>query len=104
MNHLHRRGNLVPQVKGPRTGLIFLDLNILQKNGWEALREVKSDSELRSIAVAMLAISETREDIRRIYELGKYSYITFDGLVNAMSVVGGYRYQIGNLQGSDDAA
>ena len=108
MDYLHRRGKFAPPVKAPRPGLILLDLNMPRKDGREALREIKSDPELRSIAVVVLTTSETREDIRRIYELGAYSYIskpvTFEGLVNAMKVVGEYWFQIVKLPGYHNAS
>jgi CheY-like chemotaxis protein len=107
MDYLHRRGKFAPPVKAPRPGLILLDLNMPRKDGREALREIKSDPELRPIAVVVLTTSETEEDIRRIYELGAYSYIskpvTFEGLVNAMKVLGEYWFQIVKLPGSHDA-
>jgi CheY-like chemotaxis protein len=107
MDYLHCRGKFAPPAEAPRPGLILLDLNMPRKDGREALRAIKSDPNLRSIAVVVLTTSETREDIQRIYELGAYSYIskpvTFEGLVNAMKVVGEYWFQIVKLPGYHDA-
>jgi CheY-like chemotaxis protein len=79
-----------------------------RKDGREALREIKSDPDLRSIAVVVLTTSETREDIQRIYDLGAYSFIskpvTFEGLVTAIKVIGEYWFQIVKLPDHKDAA
>ena len=84
------------------------DDNMPRKDGREALREIKSDPELHSIAVVVLTTCETREHIRRIYELAAYSYISkpiiFDGLVNAVEAVGEHWFQLVKLPGSNDAS
>jgi CheY-like chemotaxis protein len=101
MDYLHRQGNFAPPAPTPRPGLLFLDLNMPRKDGREALQEIKTDPELRSIVVVVLTTSETQEDIDRIYELGANSYIakpvTFEGLVRVMEVVGEYWFQLVRL-------
>ena len=60
----------------PRPSLILLDLNMPRKDGREALAEIKSDHELRSIPVVILTTSNDEQDVRRAYDLGANSYIT----------------------------
>jgi CheY-like chemotaxis protein len=60
----------------PRPSLILLDLNMPRKDGREALAEIKSDRDLRSIPVVVLTTSKDDEDIRHAYDLGAASYIT----------------------------
>jgi CheY-like chemotaxis protein len=81
--------------------LILLDLNMPKKDGREALREIKADSELRSIPVVILTTSRTQEEIERTYALGANSFmvrpVTFEGLVQAMKVATEYWLQIVEL-------
>ena len=89
MNYLHRRGKYGPLAEAPRPGLILLDLNMPKKDGREALREIKSDPELRQISVVVLTTSKAEEDIYSSYDSGASSFIskpvTFEGLVNVMA-------------------
>ncbi len=101
MDYLHRRGKHAPAGQSPRPGLILLDLNMPRKDGREALREIKSDPDLRKIPVVVLTTSKADTDIGRIYELGANSFIskpvTFDSLVNVMKVLGNYWFEIVEL-------
>ena len=46
MDYLRRRGATpIPQVDAPRPGIILLDLNMPQKDGREALAEIKADED-----------------------------------------------------------
>jgi CheY-like chemotaxis protein len=85
----------------PRPGLILLDLNMPKKDGREALREIKSDPELRRIPVVVLTTSKADTDISRIYELGANSFVTkpvtFEQLVNVMKILGNYWFNIVEL-------
>jgi two-component system, response regulator len=94
MDYLKHRGKYATADIAPRPSLILLDLNMPRKDGREALREIKSDPELRRIPVVVLTTSKADTDISRIYELGANSFIskpvTFDSLVNVMKVLGRY--------------
>lgn len=101
LDYLHRRGKFNQVAQSPRPGLILLDLNMPKKDGREALREIKSDPELRKIPVVVLTTSKADTDIGRIYELGANSFIskpvTFDSLVNVMKILGNYWFEIVEL-------
>jgi CheY-like chemotaxis protein len=60
----------------PRPNLILLDLNLPRKSGYEVLREIKADPELRQIPVVVLTTSSADTDIVRSYELSANCYIT----------------------------
>jgi CheY-like chemotaxis protein len=94
MDYLKHRGKYADPNNAPRPSLILLDLNMPRKDGREALREIKSDPELRRIPVVVLTTSKADTDVSRIYELGANSFIakpvTFDSLVNVMKVLGRY--------------
>jgi CheY-like chemotaxis protein len=101
MRFLHREGEYA---SAPRPGLILLDLNMPRKSGHEALREIKSDPELRSIPVVVLTTSSHEEDILRSYDSGANSYITkpvtFDALVRILGTLGQYWVQVVELPGA----
>ena len=91
MDFLKNRGKYSD---APRPGLILLDLNMPRKDGREALKEIKADSELRRIPVVVMTTSKAEEDIFRSYDLGASSFITkpvtFDRLVELMRTLGQY--------------
>jgi CheY-like chemotaxis protein len=101
LDYLHRRGAWADAEKAPTPGLILLDLNMPRKDGREALKEIKSDPNLRHIPVVVLTTSKAEEDIYRTYDLGVNSFITkpvsFDGLVNVMRTLGTYWFEIVEL-------
>ncbi len=101
MEYLARRGKYADPERSPRPGLILLDLNMPRKDGREALQEIKSNPSLRSIPVVILTTSKAEEDVLRTYDLGVNSFITkpvsFDGLVQVMSRLGQYWFEIVEL-------
>lgn len=107
MDYLKHRGSYSDPETSPRPGLILLDLNMPRKSGREALAEIKQDPELRSIPVVILTTSSAEEDIYRSYDTGASSFITkpisFMGLVNVMSSLGRYWFEVVELPGSTEA-
>ncbi len=101
MDYLRRQGKYRDYSASPRPGIILLDLNMPKKDGREALKEIKSDPDLRSIPVVVLTTSKEEEDILRSYDLGANSYITkpvtFAGLVEAIKSLGKYWFEIVEL-------
>lgn len=74
--------------------VIFLDLKLPKISGLEVLREIKSNSQTRSIPVVMVTSSREDPDIKKAYELGVNSYVVkpvnFDDFLSAMSQTGLY--------------
>ena len=105
LDYLYHRGRFAGADDSPRPGLILLDLNMPRKDGREALREIKSDPQLRSIPIVVLTTSKAEEDIYRTYDLGVNSFITkpvsFDGLVSVMKAIGRYWFEIVELPTPD---
>jgi CheY-like chemotaxis protein len=97
MDYLCRRGKYGAAGSAPRPAIILLDLNMPLKDGREALREIKSDPDLRRIPVVVLTTSKADTDVGAIYELGANSFITkpfqFDAFVNVMKAIGHYWFQ-----------
>ena len=98
MEYLRREGAYANLIEQPLPGLILLDLNMPRKDGREALKEIKSDRDLRRIPVVVLTTSKADEDILRTYDLGVNSYVTkpvtFDSLVETLKVLGKYWFEI----------
>jgi two-component system response regulator len=94
MEYLHRKGKFADPESSPKPGLILLDLNMPKKDGREALKEIKSDPNLRRIPVVIMTTSKAEEDIYRSYDFGASSFITkpvtFDRLVDLMRALGEY--------------
>ncbi|MCK5581480.1 MAG: response regulator [Candidatus Omnitrophica bacterium] len=75
MDFLLNRGDYTDPDVAPQPTLVLLDLNMPDKDGLEALKEIKGNPELRKIPVAILTMSPTDEDISRAYDLGVNSFI-----------------------------
>jgi CheY-like chemotaxis protein len=101
MDYLYRRGKYADHARYPFPGLILLDLNMPRKDGREALREIRSDPQLRRVPVVVLTTSAAEEDVLRSYELGVNSFIvkpvTFEALVEVMRSLGRYWFEIVEL-------
>jgi two-component system, response regulator len=94
MDYLKRRGKHNNPIAAARPDLVILDLNMPRKDGREALKEIKSDPELRKIPVVIFTTSRADTDIGLAYELGANSFISkpvaFDALVKVMKVIKAY--------------
>ena len=101
MNYLRGKGKYDEPVSCPRPALIFLDLHMPKKNGYEALKEIKSDPDLRQIPVVILTTSKSQKDIYQSYDLGANSFISkpsmFGELVVVMRCLGRYWAEIVKL-------
>lgn len=51
-------------------GLIFLDINMPQMNGWQCLAELKNHPSLKQIPVAMYSTSAMKTDVQKALNLG----------------------------------
>lgn len=101
MDYLLQRGQYASSDLSPRPGLILLDLNMPKKDGREALREIKSNPNLKDIPVVILTTSKAEEDIYRSYGIGVNSFITkpvtFEALVAITRDLGRYWFEIVEL-------
>ena len=101
MDYLTSQGKYRSSESCPKPGLILLDLNMPKKDGREALKEIKNNSDLKGIPVVVLTTSKTEEDVYRTYDLGVNSFITkpvtFESLVNITKDLGRYWFEIVEL-------
>lgn len=105
MDYLHRRGDFAVDPDCGRPGVILLDLNMPKKDGREALKEIKSDPDLKNIPVVVFTTSKAEEDIYKSYQLGVNSFITkpvtFEGLLQVIQTLGKYWFEIVELPSSN---
>jgi len=72
INFLKQKGKYT---KASRPNLILLDLNLPKKNGFDVLKEIKQDQDLKRIPVVILTISSNEEDLLKAYNLHANCYI-----------------------------
>lgn len=91
MDYLMHRKKYEDLASSPRPGLIFLDINMPKKTGFEALQEIKADSEMCSIPIIMFTASNDTKDVAMSYRLGANSFVTkptdFQKLRNSLKVL-----------------
>jgi len=97
LNYLHQRDGYEAEGAAPRPDLILLDLSMPRKSGLQALAEIKSAPDLRSIPIVIMTTSSQEEEIRRCYDLGANSFVTkpvrFETLVDVMNSIDRYWFQ-----------
>ena len=86
--------------------VILLDINMPVKNGLEALKEIKSNPDLRNIPVVILTTSSADMDIVRSYDLGVNSFITkplsFPDFLEVMHKIGQYWLELVSVPSQSD--
>lgn len=100
LDYLNCRG-MYADAPCERPGVILLDLNMPKMDGREALKEIKSNADLRDIPIVIFTTSKAEEDIYRSYQLGSNSFITkpvtFESLIKVMTALGMYWFEIVEL-------
>lgn len=60
--------------KYPENGIVFLDINMPVKNGFQVLSEIRNDEILKNIPVVMYSTSSNGISVDKSYELGANLY------------------------------
>ena len=99
LDYLHQRGPYAGETgSAPRPGLILLALSITNRDGRDALREIREDAMLRQIPVVGVAASPVDAEILRTYHLGvdvlMTKPITFAALITAIKTLDRYWLEI----------
>ena len=80
---------------------VILDLNLPKKDGRAVLAEVKTDTFLRKIPIAIFSTSEAQQDIVRSYELGANCYVSkpgnLQGFISAVTLIGDFWFGLARL-------
>ena len=74
LDYLYRRGNFASHPDGNPI-VILLDLKMPKLDGFQVLRQLKSDEELRFIPVVVLTSSRESRDLEECYRLGVNAYV-----------------------------
>ena len=94
LDYMYRRGRYNNGNDAPRPGLILLDVKLPKVDGFEVLKQLKSDPEHSSIPVVMLTTSARDEEVARGYAEGANSYVTkpvrFDEFAEKVKNIGLY--------------
>jgi len=75
LDYLLRRGAYADAATSPRPGLILLDIRLPGIDGFEVLKTIKQDADLKVIPVVMLTASARDNDIAAGYANGANSYV-----------------------------
>jgi len=98
MNFLYRREGYA---SAPTPNLILLDLNMPGKNGFDVLKELKADRDLRKIPVVILTSSKDQKTVAQGYNIGASSFmlkpLTFDEMATAMNSLCEYWFALVQL-------
>lgn len=101
LDYLHRRGKFTDPSSSPRPALVLLDLNMPRMDGREALKQIKSDDQLRTIPINIFTTSKAQEDVVRSYGLGVNCFIskpvTFTGLVDAVRQISHFWFDLAEI-------
>ncbi|MDZ7899364.1 MAG: response regulator [Arcicella sp.] len=101
MDYLKRRNKYADPQSSPRPSIILLDLNMPKMDGREALREIKSDPDLRIIPVVILTTSKAEQDILKTYDMGVNCFITkpvsFTAFIEVARTIGHYWFDVVKL-------
>jgi two-component system, response regulator len=104
MLYLRRQGEYADPLSYPRPDLVLLDLNMPRKSGREALREIKSDPNLRRIPVVVMTTSSAHLDITDAYDRGTNAYVVkpleYERLCDAIKALGLFWFETARLSGT----
>lgn len=92
--YLGGEGEYADRTKHPIPSLVFLDLKMPGKSGFDVLSWIRSQEELKTLLVLILSTSREDRDVDQAYRLGANSFLvkpgTLDGLDQLMIRVQNY--------------
>lgn len=101
IQYLYRKGKYANPAKSPRPDLILLDVKLPKLNGFEILKRIKSDPDLKIIPVILLTTTGKKEDIDKGARLGTNDYIIkpveYEIFIQKVKGLGKYWALISNL-------
>ncbi|MBN2440552.1 MAG: response regulator [Spirochaetales bacterium] len=101
IQYLYREGKYSNPLNSPRPDLILLDVKLPKLNGFEILKRIKNDPDLRVIPVILLTTTGKKEDIDKGARLGTNDYIVkpveYEIFIQKVKGLGKYWALISNL-------
>jgi len=93
LDYLYRRSNFKLRSEG-NPAVILLDLKMPKVDGFEVLKQVKADNNLKNIPVVLLTSSKEEKDLIESYRLGTNAYVVkpvgFKDFVEAIKCLGAF--------------
>ncbi|MCW3074217.1 MAG: response regulator [Flaviaesturariibacter sp.] len=90
-NGLELMNNLKTVTEPPPPHIVFLDLNMPLKDGFQCLEEIRNTPKIKGIPVVIFSTTASEDAVNKTYELGANYYIckprSFDLLVKAIQTV-----------------
>jgi len=80
MEYLNRAGTVLPEI-------IFLDLNMPRKNGFECLNEIRANKNFNEISICIYSTSAAERDIEATFIAGANVYISKPNDFNVLKQV-----------------
>jgi CheY-like chemotaxis protein len=91
LDYLYRRGSFVQRPEGNPV-VILLDLKLPRLDGFQVLRQLKADEQMRLTPVVILTSSGEEHDLAECYRLGVNAYVVkpvrFTEFVDAVKHIG----------------
>jgi CheY-like chemotaxis protein len=88
VSYLSGEGQYADRQKYPLPVVIFLDLNMPKRNGFEVLQWLRAEDALKRIVVNILSASSRREDVAHAFDCGANAYLVkpsrVDGLIEML--------------------
>lgn len=98
--------NVLDETVPPSPDVIFLDLNMPRKNGFECLVEIRGTQRFKDIPVVIFSTSAQEDAITKVYEQGANYYIrkpgSFPELKTAIRLVLGMDWTTGRATSYKD--
>jgi CheY-like chemotaxis protein len=106
MDCIHRRGEFADR-PGGFPAFVLLDLKMPKVDGWEVLRQIKSDERLKNIPVIIFTSSPEPVDIVRCYQLGANAYVVkpigFEKFNETLKCIWQFWAKVNELSGESSA-
>lgn len=64
-----------PETPAAHPDLVFLDLNLPGKSGFEVLSDIRNETAFQNVPVVVVSSSENSDDITRAYEMSANAYV-----------------------------
>ena len=95
---LHKRGNYK---SAPSPNIIILDINLPKIDGFDILKIIKSNDDIKMIPVIIFSTSDSEKDIKESYQLNANTYITktfdLEELYSKITIVAEYWFKTAEL-------